>query len=335
MWCRQVTLIAALLCSTASILYCTYDCLSASKCSYNPFDNSCKWVVLYSTQRSGTSWLMELLSSHPKMWLDLELFVMKKGGRFYRYVEGHVANFSKTSNSHRKTRASKYVIRFLEDYFENVLRKTCAQQQQRRVCGFKLMYNQAHMFPAIWKFLQSKQFFVIHLVRENLLDIQLSSQRARETRRSHCPIGRCNITQERERSYLLQPSSLLRDLKMINRSRQRAELKLENSGLKYVEISYEKLISMDSPPLSNASELQGGTIQPNAAENLMSQETLNRKPAYQEMCKLLHFLHYPCSDINLLHTSQQKIIVKSHREVIANFDELEATLAGTEWASQL
>lgn len=284
----------------------------------------CRRVVLFSMQRSGSGWLQDTLSSHPRMWFDTEILVGKDKGRFYNFVAREIEQ-SSWKSKHKRTKISRqWVTAFLDDYWNSTLSR-CLEHNV--VCGFKLMYSQMRLFPTIWRYLRQQDVCIIHLVRENILDIELSDVRATSTRIAHCRSKertRCNVTAQRQQSYKLNVDTLRRKLGVRLRAQQHARLDLRYNRLKTLEVHYETLLHQQQEWLQSYN-VSGDHVQhPFPVENGLARQDVQPPPKASEddWCKLLLFLGQPCEDRALLRSIHQKMITRPHRETISNFDEV-------------
>lgn len=140
--------------------------------------------ILLSYPRSGSTLLSLSLGSHRHIKMYLELFHHNTHARrsFFR-ADKHVIGpegQSKTRSNARYYRAGERGDQFLQEavYYDRNCEKPLA-------VGFKLFYNHARddkNMKATWDFvIQRKDIRVIHLIRRNLLDAKLSSERAKLT----------------------------------------------------------------------------------------------------------------------------------------------------------
>ena len=137
-----------------------------------------RFVVL-STQRSGSTWVVDMLTSHPRVVAYSELFMHggqgtpKVGGseKDLPYWQTFIADKAAAAVSHARTSSGA----------------TSARRWTERpgvdAVGFKLMYSQLTriarpLTPALWL----KRVRIIHLMRRNALDVVLSRE-AGEARR--------------------------------------------------------------------------------------------------------------------------------------------------------
>ena len=135
-----------------------------------------RFVVL-STQRSGSTWVVDMLTSHPRVVAYSELFMHGGQGTPQWGQEKDLPywqTFIATSGGGRFARPY-WLWRYLGQAFE--------ERPGVDAIGFKLMYSQLTriakpLTPALWL----KRVRIIHLMRRNALDVVLSKE-AGEARR--------------------------------------------------------------------------------------------------------------------------------------------------------
>lgn len=159
--------------------------------------------------------------------------------------------------------------------------------------GFKLMYNEALPLPGVLFYARSRRIRVIHLIRENLLDIALS-QMGTAVRRS---VHAWSIEEREDLKIRVDITNLRWWLRHLERERLAGRWILRILGLDVLEITYESLRASDMP-----------------------------------LHDVLRFLEVPVPADGELPARMLKLAPDSHRDGIANFDEVEACLRGTRFA---
>jgi LPS sulfotransferase NodH len=134
--------------------------------------------VVLSTQRSGSTFLIDFLSSTPGILVHSELFQNLRpdlvgrpnAPRHYAlaYQTYRKASFPRRL-AHRFRRPA-LIGQYLEEIY--------APKPEIDVIGMKLMYNQTRKYPEVLDWLIAHDVFFIHLVRENLLDMVVSRELA-------------------------------------------------------------------------------------------------------------------------------------------------------------
>lgn len=120
------------------------------------------------------------------------------------------------------------VFRYLDAFFA----------QGEHVC-FKLMYSQLRRYPEILPYLLRNRVRVVHLVRENHLDVLISYAVKREIGRAHVLAA---DDRPRATTVDLPASSLLRRMWWLQLKHDTARRLLGSSGLLHLEVSYEELV---------------------------------------------------------------------------------------------
>ena len=115
---------------------------------------------IITTQRSGSAWLVSLLNSHPQIKTFYEIFLDRWAG------DEHLTSFQNYDKSHFGVRPEitwRY-LQQLETY-----------PGEHDTIGFKIMYNQLGRHPEVLGKFARDGYKLIHLVRENHLDLLVSS----------------------------------------------------------------------------------------------------------------------------------------------------------------
>ena len=195
--------------------------------------SSASKFCIVTTQRTGSSWLISLLNSHPRIRAFDEPFLYRKIRPNWK-EEGFLSfyNFRHQFKLHRPLVTFRY-MNAMYSFAENF-----------EAVGFKLMYNQLLMFPEILFRLIKDRFVVIHLVRRNILDILVSLEIAQKTKVAHSnkELPLIKVT--------LNPESILKKMKKIEYkiciTRLLTSFILQNS----IEIGYESLMNKKEKTLS-------------------------------------------------------------------------------------
>jgi hypothetical protein len=160
--------------------------------------------------------------------------------------------------------------------------------------GFKLMYSNLVQFPEVWVWAVLRRLRVVHLVRENHLDVAISSAVRFATRTVHRVAGEPEPPPVQIR---LDPGALLRSMRRSRRSLSLARKLLRWSPLPSHEVRYEAL----------------------TADNR----------AFEAVCRFLEMTLRDCVPESRL----QKVFTRSHREILLNYQEIRAALLASEFAS--
>jgi LPS sulfotransferase NodH len=189
--------------------------------------------VVLTSPRSGSGWLIDLLSSHPEVVAYAELFHLER-----RTAPGYGASdipyFAPYLDS-----VSPWTRRARVYHRATFLRRVYAGRHGARAVGFKLMYDQAQAHRGLLELLALRRARVIHLTRANLLEALISWQVARETgiyntRRGESP-PRTVVLLDAERLH----ARLEQDELAVLWTRGR----MERLRLPRLEVSYEELVA--------------------------------------------------------------------------------------------
>jgi len=240
-----------------------------------------KFAVL-TTSRTGSTWLIDLLNrggveAHGELFLNQSRLSPPLVGRadYKRFVDDY-----RGSRILRAWRVASY----LDGLYAPA-----------RPVGFKLMYGQLRRYPGVGIYLVTRKIHILHLLRQNLLDVVVSEELARATGASHV---RADVAQEVPR-VLLETTGLLQRLERRRRAVAIASRILRFSRCPFIEISYEKL-------LSGPTELQ----------------------------RIGAFIGVPFG-VEPPTSGLYKRGSASHRDAIANYDAVRDVLAGTKYAAML
>jgi len=236
---------------------------------------------------------MECISAHPQVGGYGELLLdgvegwsdWPKGARDRPFYTTYLKDRG-AQGSH--LRRHSMMFRYLDYLYED--------RRGLGAIGFKLMYNQAWRHPEVVPYLRLHGVRVIHLFRENVLDIHLSREALLLRTVAHA-----RSEEERERIRVrLDVGRLARELRRLRREQQVARLAVRACGLATHEVFYEQALADDA--------------------------VLHRTLAFLGINS--------SADVDLSPT-MLKLAPPSHRESIENFEEVAATLADTPFAGLL
>jgi LPS sulfotransferase NodH len=189
--------------------------------------------IILATQRTGSTWLTDLLDSHPAVASYEELLLpadhhRQTWGRsdkefFHEYYARRVAR-------RRWPLATPFwALRYLEELY--------APRPGIDAIGMKLMYSQLKQYPWLLAYLVLRQVRVVHLVRTNLLDVVVSQETAQARGRYHA------YTSEavEQTAVELKTEQLVPELEVLQHSVDRIRLLLRLLPTPNIEISYEEL----------------------------------------------------------------------------------------------
>lgn len=134
-----------------------------------------RFIVL-TTQRTGSSWLMDRINSVPGGEGHMELFYHLPRREPPRAGCNDYPRFVEIGT--RFGRRPRAVF----DYLDRLYSRPGA-------VGFKLMYSQLRQYPETLAYIVRRRLHIVHLRRRNHLDVVLSECLARKTGRFHATTG--------------------------------------------------------------------------------------------------------------------------------------------------
>ena len=191
---------------------------------------------MLSTQRSGSTWVVDMLDSHPRVLAYSELFMHGGEGKPKWGQEQDLPYWQTYAREKHRITKPYWLWRYLGEAY--------SERPGIDAVGFKLMYSQLTrisrpLMPALWL----KRARIIHLIRRNALDVVLSKEAgaAREGR-LHARDGE-DVEQVR---LSLDTDTLLRRMTLHERAIAGARVRFKRVGLPYTEVVYEDLASDES-----------------------------------------------------------------------------------------
>ncbi len=189
--------------------------------------------VTVSTQRSDSTWLTDLLNSHPDIASYTELLLIKGRGvpdwgryRDMVYWQTWRSELHGTGRLFRPTGLFRYLDAAL------------SRHPDKRAVGLKLMYSQIARFPETVLYLRRCEVRVIHLVRRNVLDVVLSGLAKSSRKVAH---AQDNVAVERVR-LRIEPGWLMRQLARRRREQRGFAWLLDLLGVPCLELVYEDIV---------------------------------------------------------------------------------------------
>lgn len=190
---------------------------------------STRFVVL-STQRSGSTWVVDMLDSHPRVSCYGELLLPEGTGKHPVGAQDTVP----LSDVLRERRSGS-LARHLEGW--RYLDRLYGGQAES--VGFKLMYAQVRAFPWLLAYLAVRRVKVLHVVRTNKFDQVLSRIVARETDQYHVLPGE-EVIQGKVR---VDVDELVDQMEWEERKVGQFRRLLSLLPVPSLEVSYESLVS--------------------------------------------------------------------------------------------
>ncbi|MCP4420165.1 MAG: hypothetical protein GY805_26470 [Chloroflexi bacterium] len=182
-----------------------------------------KFVIL-TTQRSGSTWLVDVLDKCENTSVYGELFLPEK----MRWLAGSTdyPQFFETKERMGGRRPFS-----TSSYLNNLYKKQGA-------IGFKLMYSNLYKYPEILAYLLWQRIQVVHLIRKNAFNICLSSERARARDQWHIT----SEEQPKPTQLYLEPIALLARMSRLQKKTKTIQNALRWTRLPHLEVTYEALL---------------------------------------------------------------------------------------------
>jgi LPS sulfotransferase NodH len=195
---------------------------------------------ILTSQRSGSTWLRSLLDSPPEIRCFGELFLYRP---WSTWPDSRFLPFYEFRQKQRGLRPG-ITLGYLDGLSH--------YPGEHQAIGFKLMYNQlATFFPEILYELIRRRYKIIHMVRENQLDVLISQQRRKLTGVAH------TTSAEPPVCVHLDVSRLWWQLRLHEAMVLSARAFLRLIPLDVQEITYEQLQSSRDTTLTSISRLLG------------------------------------------------------------------------------
>jgi LPS sulfotransferase NodH len=188
-----------------------------------------KFMVV-STQRSGSTWVVDLLNSHPEVVCYGALFLprhsMPPAGAADR--PRFAAYLAERHPGARRRDAMRLAWNYLDELYG---------QEASGAVGFKFMYSQFSAHPWVLAYARRRGVRVIHLVRRNKLEHVLSKDSAIARGQFHALPGDALTTPP----IHLDPGSLVKRMAREERKVRWAGATLAAIGMPRMDASYEDL----------------------------------------------------------------------------------------------
>ena len=186
--------------------------------------------VVFTFPRSGSTWLMDMLNSHPEITAYGELSLGEPGMTrpedppdFATYLT-HIPERARRPHLIHRLVYSRMVYR---------------DRPGVRAAGFKLIYGQARANPGLLHFFALRRVRAIHLIRANLLDAVISYEVARTTGVFHPRRGEVVARP----LISLDPERTRERLGHMEWAVSRARVWLERYRLPRLEVAYEEIVA--------------------------------------------------------------------------------------------
>jgi LPS sulfotransferase NodH len=190
-------------------------------------DHSTRFVV-FTTQRTGSTWLMSVLNNQDGVSAQGELFLPRPRSKERRWDSDFAWPRYIESPKRFGSRRPFSVYRYLSDLYEF-----------HGSVGFKLMYSQLRSYPEILPFLMREKIHVVHLVRRNHIDVLISFALKHQIGRAHVLSAADRPEDERVE---LDTGSLLRNIRKLQVKQEVGRRTLRLARLRHLEVAYEDLV---------------------------------------------------------------------------------------------
>ena len=246
-----------------------------------------RFVVLTS-QRSGSAWLISLLNSFEGTTAYSELFLDRTRDPAEDAWDSEFARprFYESAADIPLVRPFS-VFAYLDDVYS-----------APGTLGFKFMYSQLRKYPEVMIYLMRRRIRVIHLVRQNHLDVVISRATKTITGEPHPVSGQPGNTATIQVS--LDIETLLNQLSKLRKQIKLVRQVLRWCQLPHIEVTYEALIK-----------------DPSQFNSIWAFLAIEARGAEQPETNLV------------------KIRKKRHSEVISNYNEVKRILTNTDFAELL
>lgn len=179
--------------------------------------------VIYTTQRTGSTLLVQLLDSHPQVlcigeaFIDSEIYHAEYS--YYRYIKESI--WRRAYSRLFRSRAVKY---YLNRFYS---------LPQQQAVGFKMMASYTPQFDCVLRYIRENDVKIIHLVRQNYLKKYLSLARASQSGQWHArkPV--------QPRKIHVEPNNLVQGIRRLKEEDTLLNTYLD--GMPALKITYQSL----------------------------------------------------------------------------------------------
>jgi LPS sulfotransferase NodH len=250
-----------------------------------------RYLVL-STQRSGTSYLTERMGAHPAVGAYGEILIPWARGRPEWPPGAADRPYYATYLEELGVDPARTAPRrgSAHRHLYGYLDWVYEPRRDFRSIGFKLMYDVARWYPELLHYLRSREVRVIHLIRRNVLDLYLSRVGMFQRRATHA----WSAAEREEKKVQVNVSELRSRLAQLERQRRIADRALRAARIPVHDVAYEDLLADD------------GYLE--AVMGFCGIDDLSGRDLSARM---------------------QKLAPYSHRDGVANYEQVAAELRGT------
>lgn len=193
-----------------------------------------KKFVILTTQRSGSTWLVDILNSVKGVVASSELFLTK-----YKMYASRAGEKYPTWLHWYQNKKNIAQLKFRPAYIKLYLNEFYADGNEVHAKGFKLMYSHLKVYPEIFFYLIYNRIKILHLIRENSLDVYLSKLRVRTTKVAHSNENSGNVILK------VSISKMFRELRSHQRAVNVAMRIFSRIGCPYDEVIYENILGSE------------------------------------------------------------------------------------------
>lgn len=242
--------------------------------------------VVLTTNRSGSEWIISTLNNFQGVSAHGELFLPRP-----RILNG------KWDEEFAYTRFVETKFKSLTIRPFSIFSYLNSLYSMPGKVGFKLMYKQLGLYPEILAYFIQHRIRVLHLVRENHLDVMLSYAVKSKIGRAHLLVGQ---SAPDKLQVELDTRNLVRQFSWLQKQQNIARKLLLWCKLPHIEVSYEAMV-LDQSHYFN---LIGDFLSINSGEQM------------------------PKSPLT-------RIRKGTHRDMISNYDQVKKVLANSQFSSLL
>ncbi len=206
--------------------------------------------VVLTFPRSGSTWLMSTLDSHPRIAAYDELFL---GGEGVQPQPADVPDFASYLAG-----VPRLARRLVPLQRATYLRRVFRERPGIDAVGFKLIYGQARANVGLLPLFSLRRVRVVHLVRANLLEAVVSYEAGRASGVFHREPG----APAPDARIRLDAAGLRDRLGYMEWDVSRARVWLERYRIPRLEVAYEELVARHDETLSRILDFLG--VEPSA-----------------------------------------------------------------------
>lgn len=203
--------------------------------------------MVLTTQRSGSSWLVDLLDNHPAITAYAELFRVSDT-KVSGYGANAVPNFEVMVGPETFSVSPGLALKR-----HRYLRGLARAHPAASAVGFKLMYDQTRDHPGLLGALASLRARFVHLVRRDALSAVVSFDIASARRQWHYHSGDV-VPDVRVHA---ETASLLERLQDRDQEIERFRRRLSRLPVRVHEVAYEDLVARHEAALAGVVEFLG------------------------------------------------------------------------------